>query len=375
MPKMTKGVVVIYLSPFGKPLRRAHQRFLLEDDAKAIAKLKRYEFGGYYRSGSRPSAPIFFVPDDTLLADEAAELGIDGPADLFGGVVPHPFLKTKAISHQLVDDSARRPEGWSEAFGARLQDSVLYGYTAFNHSDANRAARRMLEHTASIRLKRTICSGGRGQTVVSTAQETDRFLSDLPPDEIVTSGVVLEENLRQTQTLSIGRIELGGLSIAYYGTQWRTTDNEGNAAYGGSNLVCVRGGWQALPALPMSETVRMGVSQARAYDDAMAEYPGFISSRRNYDVGQGFDARGRWRSGVFESSWRAGGASPAELLAIGAFMDDPDVMVVEASHMEEFGEFATAPSDAIIHFQGEDPRAGPIVRYTVLNRTQKRIER
>ena len=65
---MNKGVVVVYLSPLGKPLRRAHQRFLLEADARAIAKLKNYEFGGYYQN--RHVGRLFFVPDQTLLLEE-----------------------------------------------------------------------------------------------------------------------------------------------------------------------------------------------------------------------------------------------------------------------------------------------------------------
>jgi hypothetical protein len=55
---MTEGVVVIYLSRSDRPLRRVHQRILLEDDAKAIAMLKQYEFGGYYQSRNRPAVPV-----------------------------------------------------------------------------------------------------------------------------------------------------------------------------------------------------------------------------------------------------------------------------------------------------------------------------
>jgi hypothetical protein len=46
---------------------------------------------------------------------KAANLGIRGPNDLYGGV----FIKTKAITHQLIDNDAARPEGWSELFADR----------------------------------------------------------------------------------------------------------------------------------------------------------------------------------------------------------------------------------------------------------------
>src|SRR5204863_189054 len=81
--------------------------------------------------------------------------------------------------------------------------------------------------------------------------------------------------------------------------------------YGGSDLICVAGGWEALDRLPLAAETRFAIVQARAYDDATCEFPGFMASRRNYDVGQGLDAEGVRRSGVFESSWPSGGASTA----------------------------------------------------------------
>src|SRR5262249_46819812 len=76
---------------------------------------------------------------------------------------------------------------------------------------------------------------------------------------------------------------------------------------------------------------------AKLYDQSMSEYPGFMASRRNYDVAQGIDSDGRRRSGVLESSWRAGGASSAELAALAEFAQNPTLQVVEASAVPEFG--------------------------------------
>src|SRR5262245_44072441 len=99
---MATGVVVVYFSRFGKPLQ-AHHKVVLDLGAKAIAKLKGYEFGGHYDATCDYSGPLFFVPDDTLLLDEASRLGIHSSNDLYGGVVPHLFVKTKAITPGLVD--------------------------------------------------------------------------------------------------------------------------------------------------------------------------------------------------------------------------------------------------------------------------------
>jgi hypothetical protein len=136
--------------------------------------------------------------------------------------------------------------------------------------------------------------------------------------------------------------------------------------------VCVRGGWNALDALPMAAEARAAVAAARLYDEAVAEYPGFTASRRNYDVAQGLDGDGLPRLGVLESSWRVGGASSAELVALATFAQDPSLQIVRASHVQEFGKDREPPAGAIVHFQGDDPEAGPLLRYTVVQLINER---
>src|SRR5262249_4797365 len=165
---------------------------------------------------------------------------------------------------------------------------------------------------------------------------------------------------------SVGEVAVGSLRISYHGTQRTVADNEGRPVYGGSDLVCVRGGWEGLDALPMSPEVRTAVGAARRYDEATEEVHGFTASRRNYDVAQGIGADGQPRSGVLESSWRVGGASSAELAAFAVFARDPSLEVVGASHVEEFGTGRRAPTDAIVEFQADDPERGPLPRYTVV---------
>jgi hypothetical protein len=120
----------------------------------------------------------------------------------------------------------------------------------------------------------------------------------------------------------------------------------------------------------MRET-RIAVKQARLYDEAMSHYPGFIASRRNYDVGQGLDHRNQRWSAVFEASWRVGGATGAEIMALTEFTRDPSVQQVDAAHIEEFGQNRATPPGAVIHFYGDDPQVGPMIRYTVLKRIKR----
>jgi hypothetical protein len=363
---MTRGTVVIHFSRLGGRLD-PHQTVMLDADAKVIAHVLGYEYGGRHQAAKDYTAPVFFVPDDTLLVDEASSLGIRGPNDFYGGIVPRPFIKTKAITHGLVEENAERAPGWSPAFAERVSEIVLPGYTVFSAGDARTAAKRMLRR-GGIRVKKPLGASGKGQSLVTTLQELDALLETYASEEMATYGLVLEENLRQVRTLSVGHIAIDGFTVAYCGVQRITKDNEGRSVYGGSDLVCVRGGWDALDALAVEPDVRAAVAEAKLYDQAMSEYPGFMASRRNYDIGQGIDSEGRPRSGVFESSWRIGGASPAELLALTEFAQDPSAQVIEAAHVADFGKHREAPAGAVVHFEGDDPQAGPLIRYTMVTR-------
>jgi Protein of unknown function (DUF3182) len=369
---VTRGVVVVYFSRFGKPLQR-HHKVVLESSAKTIAAIKGYEFGGHCERPRGHFDRLFFVPDDTLLVDEASCLGIRSPHDLYGGVAPYRFAKTKAITHGLVGCRAERPQGWSSAFAERVREVVLPGYTVFSSRDARVAARRMLRR-GPLRVKKPFSASGKDQTLVSALNELDAVLEKVTADEMATYGLVLEENLRYVRTWSVGEVALGSsLRISYYGTQRTVRDNAGRPVYGGSDLVCVRGGWRVLAALPMPAAVAAAVAAAKCYDEATEEFPGFMASRRNYDVGQGIGADGQARSGVLESSWRIGGASSAELAALAAFARDPSFQIVRASHVEEYCKGCQAPPDAIVDFQGEDPEAGPLLRYTLVKPQCRRL--
>jgi hypothetical protein len=364
---MTQGVVVVYFGRMGGWLR-PHQELMLEVDAKAIAGVKQYAFGGRYQDGFAYSSRVYFVPDETLLLEEASSLGISSRDDLYGGVVPQPFVKTKSIAHPLVGGDAERPDGWSITFPERVREVVLRGYSAFRARDARAAAVRMLRR-GEVRVKQPLATGGRGQTLVTTIDELDALLEKLPETDLANYGIVIEENLRHVTTRSVGQVTVDDLTVSYFGTQRRTTNNGGQSVYGGSNLLCVRGGWEALDSLAIPEGLRLAVTQARRYDEATSAYPGFLASRRNYDIGEGLDAEGRPRSGVFEASWRVGGATGAEVIALKAFKQDRSLHVIDVSHVEEFGQNRRAPDGAAVLFEGDDPRDGPMIRYTIVNRT------
>ena len=146
--------------------------------------------------------------------------------------------------------------------------------------------------------------------------------------------------------------------------QHLTRNNADEEVYGGSELLVARGDFEALLTLPHADEVRIAIAQACAYHRAaIACFPGLIASRCNYDVAQGVDDGGAWRSGVLEQSWRIGGASGAELAALAAFKADPALAVVRAATTEVYGGVAPPP-DADVYFHGVDRHVGAITKYT-----------
>ena len=151
------------------------------------------------------------MPSDTLVGAAAAALGVRGKDDLFGAVVSHPFVATKSITHALADAAAVVPDGWSPGFAAAVDDVVLRGASAFSSDDALRAARALLERDGEVRVKRATGIGGGGQHVVCDEAALREVLDALPADELATYGIVVEENLRDVRTYSVGRIEAAGV--------------------------------------------------------------------------------------------------------------------------------------------------------------------
>jgi len=309
----------------------------------------------------------YFVPADTLLVTDAARLGIRRPGDLFGGVVPFPFVTSKVITHPLFNPDAAAPVGWSRRFVEQVADVVLEGYSAFSVADARRAGLRLLS-SGALRLKRATGVGGAGQSVVMHRDELEATLAGLNDDELRRDGLVLERNLNEVNTHSIGQVQAGPWRVAYFGRQHLTRNHHGHEVYGGSSLHVVRGDLEDLLRHELPDDVRIATEQASAYHRAaLAAFPGMFASRCNYDVAQGVDDTGAHRSGVLEQSWRIGGASGAEMAALQAFSEQPSLRWVDASTHEIYGDGVPVPAHAQLHFDGVDAEVGRLVKYAVVD--------
>src|SRR5262245_58633113 len=198
-PNRGRGAVVTYGAA-----DRAHRHDGVTQAALAarLAALQGYPFAGEFDPAGRPPARAYFVPAATLVGAAAANaLGVRTEDDLFGGVVPHPVVATKAITPPLVDPDAAAPQGWSHAFARRVRPVVLPGFTAFTLQDARRAGLRLLGR-GPVRLKPPRSAGWRDQVVVAAPGELEAALDDLDPSDLSQHGLVLEWNLDDVTTYS-----------------------------------------------------------------------------------------------------------------------------------------------------------------------------
>lgn len=328
-----------------------------------IAELLSTRFAGTWSDKHQLTLFPYLIPNDTLSgADYVRALRIKSEHDFFGGVVAQPFMATKAITHPLVKTDAYAPTGWSARFSKKILGSVLKGFTAFTLSDAQLAGIRLLAD-GPVRIKPVRACAGKGQLVINNRDELAAVIATLDENEIGSWGLVLEENLNETTTFSVGQITLAGQTVSYVGIQHLTRDNHGETVYGGSTLDVVRGDYTQLGLLKLSEKEQLVISQARKYEEAaFACFPDLMLSRRNYDIAQGLNASGDFCSGVLEQSWRIGGASGAEIFALDAFAKDNALQFLRASVHEIYGT-AAPPAHTAILYRGEDPEVGHITKY------------
>lgn len=337
--------------------------------AQSLARLLGLDYAGIAAADGTTvdTADTYFVPCDTLLRERARQLGIADADDLFGGVAPLPFVANKTITHPLVAPDAQAPEGWSPAFAQRVGGVVLDGCSAFNAADARRACARLLQG-GTVRVKHAAGVGGSGQAVVGDLAEFDALLASADFADPWTDGLVLERNLHDVQTVSVGQVRVGHLLVSYHGTQRLTSNHRGHEVYGGSSLTLVRGGFEELLRGELPDSARCAVEQALVYHHAaLHSFDGLFMSRSNYDVVQGRDDAGAWRSGVLEQSWRIGGASGAEIAALHLLAERPEQCWVKASTHEVYDEEFTPPPGAQLLFDGVDADAGRLLKYALID--------
>lgn len=362
-PIQRKKWIVAHSTREGAPQHEVETNRAL---ARWLAQILGLKFGGSYDPQKHADRDLYLLPTQTLVGPaQARELHVNGPADLWGGYVDHDFICTKAISHGLLSSEAKAPEGWSPLFCERVRDVVLAGLSVFALADARPAAERLL-YSGPIRLKPVHACAGRGQEVIHSLDAFEAVLARPEAAQMFSEGVVLEQDLHDVVTHSVGQSFIGDHVFSYCGEQYLTQDGQGEEVYGGSNLLVVPGGYEDLLTLDLPDGVRQAIEQAQVFDAAADEaYPGFYASRRNYDIAQGLDSHGQRCSGVLEQSWRMGGASSAEVAALQSFINHPGLKAIHVSSVETYVDQAL-PAHAIEVYRGPAENSDFLLKYVTV---------
>lgn len=362
-PASRKKLVVAHSVRPEAPLHEVETNRAL---ARWLAQVLGLKYGGSYDPELHNGRDLYLLPTQTLVGVAAARrLGVKGPEDLWGGYVDHDFICTKAISHGLRNKNAHAPEGWSPLFCERVRSVVLDGLSVFSMDDARPAAEHLL-YSGPIRIKPIHACAGRGQEVIKSLDQFDAILARPDAKALFTEGVVLEQDLDQVITHSVGQSFIGDTVLSYCGDQYLTEDGQGEQVYGGSNLLVVQGDYDDLLELDLPDDIQLAIRQAQVFDRAADEaYPGFYASRRNYDIAQGVDSNGKQRSGVLEQSWRMGGASSAEVAALQSFVNDPGMRAIRVSSVETYID-QPLPADAIEVYRGPAQNSDFLLKYVTV---------
>ena len=362
-PMKRKKMVVAHSTREGAPQHEVETNRAL---ARWLAQVLGLEFGGSYDPAVHAGRELYLLPTQTLVGPaQARQLHIEGPEDLWGGYVEHDFICTKAISHGLLGADAETPQGWSPLFCERVREVVLDGLSVFALKDARPAATRLL-YSGPIRMKPVHACAGRGQEVIHSLEAFDAILARADAAKLFSEGVVLEQDLHDVVTHSVGQSFIGDHVLSYCGEQYLTQDGQGEDVYGGSNLLVVPGDYADLLQLHLPDDVRQAIEQAQVFDKAADEaYPGFYASRRNYDIAQGLDSDGQRRSGVLEQSWRMGGASSAEVAALQSFINNPGLKAISVSSVETYVDQAL-PADAVEVYRGPAENSDFLLKYVTV---------
>jgi hypothetical protein len=194
--------------------------------ARWLAQILGLKFGGSYDPQQHGGRDLYLLPTQTLVGAAAArQLGVKGPGDLWGGYVEHDFICTKAISHGLLNYKAHAPQGWAPLFSERVRSVVLDGLSVFSFEDARPAAEHLL-YTGPIRLKPIHACAGRGQEVIEQPRPVRRSPRPARSQKLFSEGVVLEQDLDQVITHSVGQSFIGDKLLSYCGDQYLTEDAE-----------------------------------------------------------------------------------------------------------------------------------------------------
>lgn len=294
-----------------------------------------------------PEESAYIVPGVTLDTATATQLLIKNETDMYGAAVPNFDMIGKSILHQSVSNNA--PPFYNSAFARTVEQNglVLPGVTGFSVQDLLDSYRAVGTPSRGLRLKQSNESDGNGQHEIVGIEHLRKLLNAIGELELANHGAIIEPNLEQKKTNSVGFFKLGNDQYVFVADQLNGNTDERDRYLGGENIVVTRGEFQALDDLLMRlrDPRQEVVSKAMVFLKHYFEYfPNSITSRLSVDVLSGFHAGFGKLSGITDITGRLGGLCPATILAAQHLQDNPRHEAVAAEvhlnyHPQDFQDY------------------------------------
>lgn len=288
-----------------------------------IAQLLGIPYRGYaFDSVAEPN--LYIVTSKTLTKETAAKkFGSSSSADFYGLAVGDINDVGKAILHPT--HATRTPSFYRADFAEKVRRFVLPGLSCFSPLDAQTAYHEYANNGFDLRFKVANESDGNGQYKI----DNPNHLKDVIDQErkALKEGVVIEANLNDPNTISLGFVQIGQQQYSFIAHQKNTQPNaEGQSKYLGANVTVVRGPMEVfLKDKDLSMLENTAALQAIEFNQLYQQTFRPYASRLSYDVVTGFDNHGNTLSGVTDITGRVGGTCPALMVSLLAMQEDPSI--------------------------------------------------
>lgn len=290
-------------------------------------------FGVAYLSADAGGGPkgenVYYVPPVTQARDNANKSYIEHVDDFYGLLVENIGHVHKAILHTTTSQSV--PSFYSHHFACSVSELVVPGLTVFTKEEALFAHKIMQNRAGKeVRLKYPDKSDGRDQFSIVNREHLAGILGSVDEREVVEKGLVLETNVRDVETVSVGYCVLGDQTYSFIALQKNDiAPEDGRDRYVGALVRVVKGNVSSLRSVAKNSKEEKAIEACVKFD---AQYSYFepVASRISYDYLHGYDDKGNLMSGVTDITGRLGGTCPALVMSVMEYKENPRLKVVQS---------------------------------------------
>lgn len=312
-------------APYGEYIRKRNGLI-----SRRIAEYLEIPFFGEVRA-LKPEG--YSVPARTLLKSQARTAGIENRDQFYGAVIEDHGHVSKAVLHPTLNGKTEAPHFHSDLFVERVKDCVLPGFTVFSKEDAANAYENLVDQGYRVRAKKTRESDGMGQLDIRYRSNLLAFLKgSISDEEINQEGLVLEAQVHDPQTISIGYAIYGKDVFTFLAEQKNDKGEDGRDRYAGARVKVIKDtnlSFSTPNHLILNDNERRALEMAHKFHNAFSYFNPLLS-RISFDCVLGADHKGSPLAGITDITARLGGTCPALILAAQEFKKNPDVFCVNA---------------------------------------------